>query len=239
MFLWSASLIATTLIGGLVPLFVGKSHRIQHGFVAIATGLFLGIVFLHLLPEALVPASGGLPTPWPGALVLTGVLALYVVENLVLPGDARNDSHVALGWSSFVGLSVHAFASGLGLAAVRHDPDVAGVLFLSIVAHKAAEGFSLSAVFRLSDQGTRRIVMLVALFALATPAGLVLGVKLLEFLTSTGAQAVTALAAGTFLYVSLGDLLPEVFHGREDRALRLALLVIGILASTALHTFGA
>ena len=239
MLLSIVGLIATTLAGGFVPLFAGRSHRVLHRFVAFATGLFLGIVFLHLLPEALAREPGGLAAPWPGALVLTGVIALYVVQHLLLPGSSSSDPHIALGWSSFVGLSVHAFASGLGLAAVQGDPDVARVLFLSIVAHKAAEGFSLATVFRLSNQTTTRILSLVGAFALVTPAGLVLGTELLEQMTSTGAQAFTALAAGTFLYVSLGDLLPEVFHGREDRAGRLALLALGIVASALLHATGA
>ena len=38
----------------------------------------------------------------------------------------------------------------------------------------------------------------------------------------------TALAAGTFLYVCLCELLVEVFHHREDTLKRVALLALGI-----------
>jgi zinc transporter ZupT len=37
-----------------------------------------------------------------------------------------------------------------------------------------------------------------------------------------------ALAAGTFLYVCLCELLPEVFHHREDGVLKIAFLSAGV-----------
>jgi zinc transporter ZupT len=39
-----------------------------------------------------------------------------------------------------------------------------------------------------------------------------------------------ALAAGTFLYVCLTELLPEVFHHREDILAKIVLLALGIAA---------
>ena len=46
---------------------------------------------------------------------------------------------------------------------------------------------------------------------------------------------IRALAAGPFLFVSLCELLPEVFHHREDSAIKVALLLGGIGAVLALH----
>ena len=50
-------IIAAALVGGAVPLFVGRSHRLVHGLIAISAGFFLGVVFTHLLPEVAYRAS--------------------------------------------------------------------------------------------------------------------------------------------------------------------------------------
>ena len=52
------ALIGTTLLGGAIPLWLGSSHKLLHRFVALTTGLFLGIVFMHLLPDALGAGHG-------------------------------------------------------------------------------------------------------------------------------------------------------------------------------------
>jgi len=232
-------LIAATLVGGAIPLYTGRSHRLLHFFVAFATGLFLGIVFLHLLPEVLsAQSAGALAPPWPGLLVLLGVVVLYVLQNLVLPGRGSSDPHVAAGWGSFFGLTLHAFVAGLGLTAADAQPDVASALYVSLLVHKLAEGFSLATVFSLGGSSRRRTLVVVTAFALATPVGMLIGTGLLGALGTTGAQALSALAAGTFLFVSLGDLLPEVFHGRTDVAARLVLLTAGITAALLLHELG-
>ena len=41
----------------------------------------------------------------------------------------------------------------------------------------------------------------------------------------------------TFLFVALCDLLPEVFHHREDGLLKVVLVVAGVLVSTFLESF--
>jgi zinc transporter ZupT len=232
-------LIAVTLAGGCLPLLARRSPRVLHLLVALATGAFLGIVFLHLLPEALAGERDGLEEPWPGTLVLAGALALYLLQHLVLPGRDGGDPHVTASWGSFLGLGIHAVVAGLGLAAVGAGSELGRALFLSILVHKGAEGFSLATVFLLSGASRLRTAVVVGVFALATPAGYALGSGALARLSPAGTQAFTAVAAGTFLFVALGDLLPEVFHGRADRLARLLLLVLGIGAAELAHALGA
>ena len=42
-------------------------------------------------------------------------------------------------------------------------------------------------------------------------------------------NASLGLTAGTFLYVSVSELLPEVFHTKEKKWIKLLLLIIGML----------
>ena len=81
-------------------------------------------------------------------------------------------------------------------------------------------------------------VAMVVGFSLITPAGLLLGTRVSALLGASGTSILTALSAGTFLYVSLCELLPEVFHRRQDGPLKIGLLLIGISAMWYVHAIG-
>jgi zinc transporter ZupT len=293
------TLFAISLGGGLVPLFLRWTDRALHTALALATGIFLGAVFLHLLPSvaqlslddptAVVAGvdgsaevddhaghdhgpgeehadhdghdhaaeadthfghSHGDPLPW--IFVLVGVLAVYLIEALLLPAHDHDHNHGhshkphehgddsahregdlsrhrAVGYAALVGLIIHAFTAGVSLAAAGMDHAIGAAIFLAICAHKSFEGFSLATVFLLAKQSRRRIVGMLIAFSLVTPAGMLLGHSLIDVLDERGIGIAAALAAGTFLYVSLCELLPEVFHRREAIALRSGLLVVGIV----------
>jgi zinc transporter ZupT len=238
-------LAAVSALGALLPLHRRWSERGLHVFVAIATGVFLGTIFLHLLPELAAATARDADTdaggssghavallPWWAALV--GLVLLFVLEKVWLGrrrrGDgARGDPHDVVCFATFIGLSVHSFVTGLGFSGVVTEPALLWPLVTSVAVHKAGEGFSLATVMRLAHLPTPRALALLAVFCIATPVGLLIGAQL-----ATGDSAarvtplLTGLACGTFLYVAVADLLPEVFHGARDGAPRIVGLLVGI-----------
>ena len=248
------ALVLATMLGGAVPFIAWHSSRALHLLAALATGLFLGAVFLDLLPETFAGlhmgahaepqapgpsgASAGqaLLEPWPGVLVLVGVLIPFIIKNLILPGRGEGDPHVTASWGALFGLSLHALVAGVGLAAgFGTGSGLFSVVFVSFLIHKLAEGLSISTVFFLSGASRRRLLWVVGLFALASPAGMLIGSLSIDALDVAGQQACGALAAGTFLFVALSDLLPEVFHGKGDVLKRLAFLLAGVCLSALGH----
>ena len=113
---------------------------------------------------------------------------------------------------------------GLSLSAAG----LSGSLMVGILFHKAFEAFSLTSVFKLAHFTQKKVVSLVILFACITPLGLLLGNYLLPQLPPETEAIAVALAVGTFLYVCLTELLPEVFHHKEDVAIKVVLLLAGI-----------
>ncbi|NQU47140.1 MAG: ZIP family metal transporter [Planctomycetes bacterium] len=250
------TILLIALAGGLLPLFVKWSDRNLHTALALSTGIFLGAVFLHLLPSiALLSAevevhgehthAHGDITLW--IFVLVGVLAVYLIESYLVPqhshGSAGHDSHDhnecgdtshdlnrhrTVGYAALAGLCIHAFTAGISLAAAEHSESIGAALFLAVCAHKGFEAFSLATVFLLAELPRKRIVLLMVLFAFVTPLGMLVGSYTLQSIGEHGVGIAAALAAGTFLYVCLCELLPEVFHRREDRSIKTILILAGI-----------
>lgn len=262
MLLEAALIFGVTLLAGAVPLVFRGSDRILHLCIAFATGIFLGVLFLDLLPEvaemagathahaeaeSVAPAGaepggsdhgGGAP---PGLLVwgcvLLGVVGLFLIESLILNGGGHGDEHrhLTVGWATFVGLSIHALTSGLGMAAGALNPELVTPFLVSILSHKVAESFSLTTVFMLAGFSFRKTWLLLVAFAFVTPVGVELGSLLARRVPGVALEVLTGLAAGTFLFVALGDLLPEVFHRRIDAGRKVLLLGLGAAVTVLVH----
>ena len=74
-------LLVVGLAGGLLPLLVKWNDRRLHIALALSTGIFLGAVFLHMLPELPDVIDDATIEPrllW--AVALAGVLAIYFLS---------------------------------------------------------------------------------------------------------------------------------------------------------------
>jgi zinc transporter ZupT len=231
--------LLVTFTGGCLPLLRRWSHRQLHAILAFTTGGFLGAVFLHLLPEISAHGQGRdmLDPRLLWLLTLSATLLVYLLEALVFRAHDHDEAHRhrAVGYSALVGLSVHSLTEGIAFSVLAVDSHVALPFFISTLGHKLLDGFSLASIFRLGDMSARRILVFMIAFAALTPAGMLLGHELLPYLSGTAFAVVTALAAGTFLFVSLCELLPEVFHHREDSVVKVVLLLAGIASFVVLH----
>lgn len=241
------TVFALVIGAGALPLLLKPSERVLHAVIAIASGFFLGVTFLHLLPE--IAHQSHSVAMW--GCVLVGVLAVFFAEVLLRHGDphqhqhdhshehdhpAHHGGHRVVGIASFVGLSVHTLGGAIGIG-LSFDPEKAALreaLVSATLSHKGAEAFSLVSVLLLSALARRNIVLLLGAYALVTPVGIALGRLFAKSLPQTLLLPAEGLAAGTFLYVAVGELLPEVFHGRKDRGTKVLLLLAGIVGAALL-----
>lgn len=239
--LLALAFFVATLIGALPPVMRRWGDRSLHIFIALSAGVFLGSVFLHILPElAAIPASGAHAghdhdaaeashnlMPW--AAALSGFLGLFLLEKVWLRGYEEretSDPHRLVWVSTYIALFLHALAGGLGMAAIGNK----WVVIVPILWHKLTESFSLTTVLRLSGVSNARSWVLVLVFALATPAGFLVGDRIVHMGPAVESILI-GLAGGTFIYVAACDLLPEVFHHVDRPGPRVLALVMGVLAA--------
>jgi zinc and cadmium transporter len=233
----------------------------------------LGASFFHVMPDAMERAGDGF-----GWWMSLGAVGLFCIERFVAPhshevssklqmehehepGCEHDHEHRAApsvsGWMAVLGLTIHTFINGVGLAgAVQSDLDKGSMgsfvppglaLFLAIFLHKPADALAISTVLTRKGVSGDKVRLVQIGFALMVPIGagafMVTSGAIEEGLRSQLTGAALAFSAGTFLFIALSDLLPEVQFHRHDRvplslALVAGVLFMGVIALLEPHEHG-
>jgi zinc and cadmium transporter len=154
--------------------------------------------------------------------------------------EPRAAAPAIAGWMAVLGLTIHTFINGVGLAgSVQSDIDSAALLipglalFFAIFLHKPADALAISTVLTRKGTSRHKIYLVQLGFALMIPVGaaafLVTRGAIEKGLQSQLTGAALAFSAGTFLFIALSDLLPEVQFHRHDRIPLFLTLVAGIV----------
>ncbi len=243
-------LLGAGFVSGAIPLrrhaaSGAESSRWFDWGSAFAAGVFLGAGLIHMLPDATEAwTRSGWDYPLAFVLAAAAIVAMLLVEH-VLPADdahhglhapsadrfaalAHGASHRAV-YAILTALSIHALLEGVALG-VQREIAAALVLFGAIGAHKAVAGFALGVSLARSPLPAARAWLLLALFALATPVGILFGATTGAFesrIASTIEATFLSLAAGTFIYVATLDILREEHGGTTGRGAQWAWVATG------------
>jgi zinc and cadmium transporter len=158
--------------------------------------------------------------------------------------EGEHQHRHALTWTgTAIGLTLHSLIEGVALAAsveaARHMSDghhghveaLAGLgTFLVILLHKPFDSLTLGTIMTLGKKSTRSKHLVNGAFSLMIVAGVALfhlGL-LAEGDRSGMVSAALAFSAGTFLCISMSDLLPELQFHQHDRGKLSAALLLGL-----------
>ena len=243
------ALLATALVCGALPLRrraedAAHKHLLEWGN-AFAAGVFLGAGFVHMLPEANA-AWQQLGWRYPIGMLLAAAAIIFMLlfEHVLTPEDAHHAMHAPSAdrfgarehagstravYAILTALSIHSLFEGLALGAQR-ELRSALVIFAAILAHKSIEGFALGVSLARRAGPAARAGPPLALFASATPFGIVAGTAVGAVRGQIGLAceaAFLSLAAGTFAYVATLDILREEFHEPGGRLAKWLWVVAG------------
>lgn len=249
--MWQLKIIAagvvflTGLAGGLLSWRLQRSSRSELLFSlgsALAGGIFLGAGLIHMLPDAVdgfAQINPKLSYPLAFTLCAFGFVCVLFLEKVLLvraegPESMTQDSPPSSEIYPYLlatVLSFHSVLAGLALGAETSLVSSA-VIFVAIIAHKGSAGFALGVGLLKGGLERGAIVKMIVAFALATPLGILAGTAIHTLITGRAgimAEAIfDCLAAGTFLYIAVLDIIQEEFFDPTARWLKFFLLLLGL-----------
>ena len=235
--------LGLSLLGGLGGLFVASGvllfndsfrARLVPWLVSYAVGALLGVSMLELLPESLMH----LPAPRVFAALLGGILLFFVLEKLVLWRHCHiHDCEVHDGsvFPVLVGDTIHNFVDGAVIAAAVLTSIPLGVsAAFAVAAHEIPQEVGDFAILLHAGYSRGRALLLNVLSATASAAGAIAAFFALESVPLL-LPYFLVLAAASFLYVAMADLIPGLHRGRTDAgSLRQILLIAAGVATMLL-----
>jgi zinc and cadmium transporter len=251
-------IILATAAGGLLSVIVAASltvsllGRVVKSLVSLSAGVLLGTALLHVLPEAFESQAGSHDL---FLTLLAGLLFFWLLEKAELyrhahhhEGDGHDHHHHfdvqqagRGGLGVLVGDSIHNFCDGVIIAAAfLTDTHLGVVTAVAIVAHEIPQEAGDYIVLLNAGFSRLRALGYNALSGLAAVLGGVIGYlavgpweRLFPYLL--------VVAASSFIYVAVADLLPQLQQrlSWRETAGQITLLALGLgivtLASALRH----
>ncbi len=240
------SVLIVGAAGGLFSIKLSESKNSRRLFSlgnAFAAGVFLAAGLLHMLPDAHEGFKDFGDFPWAYLGCAIGFIMILFLERVVLAGhdavadslEKHTDDHenkLSLHLLVLTAiLSIHSIIAGIALGTEDNLKHSAVILF-AILAHKGSASFALSVNLFKEGAAKRIIFRIILFFCFMTPLGIILGMLIDSAMSGKPQQIVTAsfdaLAAGTFLYVSILGIAHEEFSDHKDKLSKFILMCIGI-----------
>jgi zinc and cadmium transporter len=224
-----------------------RDHLLPH-LVSFATGALLGAALLGLLPHAL-EGLGEADMHVIPMTVLLGLLGFFLLEKMVLWRHCHHDhcevhapstevQRRSTGTMILVGDGLHNFLDGVLIAgAFLTDIHLGVVTSLAVVAHEIPQEVGDFAVLLHSGFGRTRALFYNIAASLTTVIGGVLAYYLLQDLEAA-LPYVLAVAASSFIYIAVADLIPTLHERVEVRATlqQILLIAAGVIVIYLTHS---
>jgi len=191
--------------------------------VCVSAGLLLTVALTHLMPEAI---AAGIDSRALGWVLLAGILGFFLLEKLALihhthhhEGDEHHHQH---GYDAsearrggipiLLGDAFHNFADGIVIAAAFVLDWQAGLLATAaVIAHEIPHEVGDFMILLNAGYSKRRAFVFNLLSGASALVGGVVGYFVLDAISQLLPYALL-LAAASFVYIALSDLLPEMMR---------------------------
>lgn len=213
-----------TFIGGLFALrFRDKLHLIL-GFSA---GAVAGVALFDLLPEAFELGVAYHDPATIALFIAFGLFGYLILDRLILLHAHENDDDANTHRGSFgaLTLSAHSLLDGIAIGIGFQASIAVGIVVTTaVLTHDFSDGINTVNLV-LKNGGSWRRAFRWLLVDAAAPA-LGAASTLLFHIPESAIGLVLAVFAGSFLYLSASDLIPESYHS-HPRALTTVMTLIG------------
>ncbi len=227
---------------GVAALFLVFPDRIQKtllpGVLSFATGTLLGTAFLGLIPELLSHVDARHMTGY----VLMGIIVFFLLEKLVIWRHCHTqdcDIHEASGPLILIGDAFHNFIDGVVIAVAFLTSIPLGIaVAISVATHEIPQEVGDFAILLKNNYSMKKAFGLNIVSGLTALVGALGAYFFLQILTPLIPVAM-GLAAGSFIYIALVDLVPDLHQtthpGHSTLQFLLLLLGVGTIYVFNLH----
>ena len=240
--------VSATIAGAFLLLPEPRRHRLLPHLVSFATGALLGAALLALLPHAVEGAGPG-NVHRIGLALVVGILAFFVLEKLVLwrhchddPCEAHaphdHDRDRASATLILWGDAFHNALDGVLIAAAfMTDVHLGIVTAIAVFAHEIPQEVGDLAILVNGGMSRGRAMAMNVAVSLTS----VLGAAIAYFALGAALEFLPyalAVAAASFLYVAVADLIPGL-HRRVDARTsiqQVALILLGMIVIYVSHS---
>ncbi len=241
--------LSALLAGGFLLLPESRRDPLVPHLISFATGALLGAALLALLPHA-IAGAGPEGTHGIGIALAAGIMVFFVLEKFVLwrhchadpcEAHAPTDQQRARASANLIlwGDGFHNALDGVLIAAAfLTDPHLGVVTAIAVFTHEIPQEIGDLAILLHGGMGRRRALVLNILISLSSVLGAVVAWYLLAAALEVLPYAL-AVAAASFLYIAVADLIPGL-HRRVDARTsveQVVLIALGILVIAASHAF--
>lgn len=207
--LYSSIAAFAAIFGSFLILFFHKwCEKNSLSIINFSAGVMLAIAFFHLIPESMEFNSKS------AFYVLIGFLIMFFLQFILLFHPCHDDddcqTHSNIGLTAMAGLSFHSLLDGLIIAIGFEANTHLGILTtLAIILHKIPDGITISSILLHSKISKKKILSFSFLTAIFTPIGTILGILILKNISQSLLGILIAATAGSFIFLSASDLIPE------------------------------
>lgn len=239
--------LSALVAAGFMLLSAPRRNTLLPHLVSFATGALLGAALLALLPHALDSGAGAHGI---GIALAGGIIAFFVLEKMVLwrhchvdacEAHGPTDKHRQSASATLIlwGDAFHNVLDGVLIAAAfLTDPHLGIVTTVAVFAHEIPQEVGDLAILLNGGMSRARALALNVAVSLASVAGALVAWHLLAEALEVLPYAL-AVAAASFLYVAVADLIPGL-HRRVDARTsfqQVALIALGMLVTGLTHEF--
>lgn len=236
--IWLYSIISVCIVSsisliGVFALVLNQKflNKILLFLVAFSAGGLLGDAFIHLLPESVAQSGFNL---FVALSVLSGIVVFFVLEKFLRwrhCHDVSCSGHTHhLGTMNLISDGVHNFIDGLLIGASFLISIPLGITTtIAVVLHEIPQELGNFSVLLHSGYTIKRAIFYNFISALTAIVGVVV-VLLIGERVMMVREFMVPFTVGTFMYIALSDLIPELHKemGWKKSLLQLASFILGI-----------
>lgn len=231
-------LIFAVIIGGLVVEFVSAKQKKQTIKLSLAFGggFLLAISFVHFLPELYAQHAEKI-----GIYILIGFLIQLFLEYFsggIEHGHVHHHHDKKFPWVLFISLSVHSVLEGIplmnGEIGHHHHHESVNSLLVGILIHQVPVAIALMSLFKEAKYSRSHSWLFLLLFAIMTPAGLVIGYVSGGYFPLKELNSILAIVIGMLLHIST-TIIFETSEHHKFNMLKLSSILAGVLLAMFVH----